>query len=160
MVTWRAWDSSWLSAGTKAFQWFNTRKGCTNTYHMNNNINTPEVSQLMPTLKLNGVSSSLCKNLSSLPSRRVQSQHQDLLVLQDLGGPVQLLYPQRSSSFCSTTITDLVHGKSKSQLSLYFHRAYKIALPLGRLTSRLVCVNQCPPACSFTVCEGQPIPAS
>lgn len=64
---------------------------------MNNDINIHEVSQLMPTLKLYGVPSSLWKNLPSLSSRRVQSQHQDLLVLQDPGGPKE---PLSSKELC------------------------------------------------------------
>lgn len=126
---------------------------------MNNDINTHEVSQLMPTLKLYGVPSSPWKNLPFLSSRRVQSQHQDLLVLQDPDGP-KGPYPQRSSSFCSTTSIDLTQEKFESQLSLHFHWAYNIALPPGKLASRLVRVNHCPPACTLTVCEGQPIPAT
>lgn len=121
------------------------------TNQMTNTVRAREVSKLMPPLKLYVVLSSP-KIPPSLSSRKVQSQPQVLLVLQDSSGTKEPLSTKQLFMLLNNSYrSHLRNFVCKSAFIMFslatMYLAHSRALPPGRLANRLVCVNDGPPAC-------------
>lgn len=121
------------------------------TNRMNNNtMRAHEVSKLMPPLKLYVVLSSP-KIPPSLSSRKVQSQPQVLLVLQNSSGTKEPLSTKQLVMLLNNSYRSHPRRVCKSAFIMFslatMYLAHSRALPPGRLANRLVCVSDGPPAC-------------